>query len=162
LTSQTQIIENHHKHMKKTVLELVLGAGLGLIILSTTQVSAQPLTMDSPTGNLTGEIDISIDPAEPLPANGTSTISTEGATDTDLNGFPPEGVNVIISSDTVTVTNQTVDIGTSEEEGSEPDGGSEEGSESGSGSDETTESDGGFEEESETGGGSGEEDDEEF
>jgi hypothetical protein len=148
--------------MKKTVLELVLGAGLGLIILSTTQVSAQPLTMDSPTGNLTGEIDISIDPAEPLPANGTSTISTEGATDTDLNGFPPEGVNVIISSDTVTVTNQTVDIGTSEEEGSEPDGGSEEGSESGSGSDETTESDGGFEEESETGGGSGEEDDEEF
>jgi hypothetical protein len=148
--------------MKKTVLELVLGAGLGLIILSTTQVSAQPLTMDTPTGNLTGEIDISIDPAEPLPANGTSTISTEGATDTDLNGFPPEGVNVIISSDTVTVTNQTVDIGTSEEEGSEPDGGSEEGSESGSGSDETTESDGGFEEESETGGGSGEEDDEEF
>jgi hypothetical protein len=148
--------------MKKTVLELVLGAGLGLIILSTTQVSAQPLTMDTPTGNLTGEIDISIDPAEPLPANGTSTISTEGATDTDLNGFPPEGVNVIISSDTVTVTNQTVDIGTSEEEGSEPDGGSEEGSESGSGSDETTESDGGFEEESETGGGSGEGDDEEF
>ncbi len=112
--------------------------------------------MDTPSGNLTGEIDISIDPAEPLPANGTSTISTEGATDTDLNGFPPEGVNVIISSDTVTVTNQTVDIGTSEEEGSEPGGGSEEGSESGSGSDETTESDGGFEEESETGGGSGE------
>ena len=156
MTSRTQIIENHHKYMKKTVLELALGAGLGLIILSTTQVSAQPLTMDTPSGNLTGEIDISIDPAEPLPANGTSTISTEGATDTDLNGFPPEGVNVIISSDTVTVTNQTVDIGTSEEEGSEPGGGSEEGSESGSGSDETTESDGGFEEESETGGGSGE------
>ena len=102
--------------MKKTVLELVLGAGLGLIILSTTQVSAQPLTMDTPTGNLTGEIDISIDPAEPLPANGTVTISTEGATDTDMNAFPPEGVAVIISSDTVTVTNQTVDIATAEEE----------------------------------------------
>ena len=69
-------MENHHKHMKKTIVELVLGAGLGLIILCTTQVSAQPLTMDTSTGNLTGEIDISIDPAEPLPANGTVTIST--------------------------------------------------------------------------------------
>jgi len=138
--------------MQKTILELVLGAGLGLIILSTSQVSAQPLTMDTPTGNLTGEIDISIDPAEPLPANGTSTISTEGATDTDLNGFPPNGVYVIISSDTVTVTNQTVDIGTSEEEGSE----SDEGIESGSSSDEATESDGGSEEGSETGGSSDE------
>ena len=128
--------------MKKTIVELVLGAGLGLIILCTTQVSAQPLTMDTSTGNLTGEIDISIDPAEPLPANGTATISTEGAADTDLNGFPPDGVYVIISSDTVTVTNQTVDIGTSEEEGSE--------------SDEATESDGGSEEESETGGSSDE------
>lgn len=146
--------------MQKTILELVLGAGLGLIILSTTQVSAQPLTMDTPTGNLTGEIDISIDPAEPLPANGTATISTEGATDTDLNGFPPDGVYVIISSDTVTVTNQTVDIGTSEEEGSESDTESVEGFESGSGSDEATESDGGSEEGSETGGGSDEEDEE--
>ncbi|MGI0045120.1 MAG: hypothetical protein ACRD47_15555, partial [Nitrososphaeraceae archaeon] len=121
---------------------------LGLIILSTTQVSAQPLTMDTPTGNLTGEIDISIDPAEPLPANGTSTISTEGAIDTDLNGFPPEGVYVIISSDTVTVTNQTVDIGTADEEEqeseplvepqqvTEPEGGSEEESEPEGGSEE--------------------------
>jgi len=142
--------------MQKTILELVLGAGLGLIILSTTQVSAQPLTMDTPTGNLTGEIDISIDPAEPLPANGTATIITEGATDTDLNGFPPDGVYVIISSDTVTVTNQTVDIGTSEEEGSESDGGSDEGIDSGSGSDEATESGGGSEEGNETGGGSDE------
>jgi hypothetical protein len=134
--------------MQKTILELVLGAVLGLIILSTTQVSAQPLTMDTPTGNLTGEIDISIDPAEPLPANGTSTISTEGAIDTDLNGFPPEGVYVIISSDTVTVTNQTVDIGTADEEEqeseplvepqqvTEPEGGSEEESEPEGGSEE--------------------------
>jgi hypothetical protein len=33
-----------------------------------------------------------------------------------MSAFPPEGVYVIISSDTVTVTNQTVDIGTAEEE----------------------------------------------
>ena len=68
-------------------------------------MSAQPLTKD--TGNVT-EVDISIDPAEPLPENGTVTIRTEGATDTDMSAFPPEGVYVIISSDTVTVTNQTV------------------------------------------------------
>ena len=94
----------------------VLSIGLGLFLICTVQVSAQPLTKDAPTGNVTGEVDISIDPAETLPANGTVTISTEGATDTDMNAFPPEGVYVIISSDTVTVTNQTVDIGTSDEE----------------------------------------------
>jgi hypothetical protein len=99
----------------KTYLGLLLIIGLGLFILGTMQVSAQPLTKDSSTGNVT-EVDISIDPAEPLPANGTVTISTEGATDTDMNAFPPEGVYVVISSDTVTVTNQTVDIGTAEEE----------------------------------------------
>jgi hypothetical protein len=108
-------------------LEFVLSTGLGLILLSTIQVSAQPLTKDTLTGNVT-EVDISIDPAEPLPANGTVTINTEGATDTDMNAFPPEGVYVIISSDTVTVTNQTVDIGTAEdaEEETEPEGESQE------------------------------------
>ena len=94
----------------------VLSIGLGLFLICTVQVSAQPLTKDAPTGNVTGEVDISIDPAETLPANGTVTISTEGATDSDMSAFPPEGVYVIISSDTVTVTNQTVDIGTSDEE----------------------------------------------
>jgi hypothetical protein len=119
----------------KTTLELLLITGLGFVILSTTQVSAQPLTKDSSTGNVT-EVDISIDPAEPLPANGTVTISTEGATDTDMNAFPPEGVYVIISSDTVTVTNQTVDVGTADEEEdeTESDGGSVEGTESDEGS----------------------------
>ena len=104
--------------MKKLSLEIVsvLSTGLGLFLLSTMQVSAQPLVKDTPTGNLTDGVDISISPAEPLPANGTISISTEGATDTDMNAFPPEGVAVIISSDTVTVTNQTVDIATAEEE----------------------------------------------
>ena len=61
--------------MKITSLEFVLGGGLGLLILSTLPVSAQPLTKDTPGGNVT-EADISIDPAEPLPANGTVTIGT--------------------------------------------------------------------------------------
>ena len=105
--------------MKKVALEFVsvLITGLGLFLLSTIQVSAQPLVKDQP-GTMDG-VDISINPEEPLPANGTVSISTEGATDTDMNAFPPEGVTVIISSDTVTVTNQPVDIATDEGDGDE-------------------------------------------
>jgi hypothetical protein len=101
--------------MKKVALEFVsvLIIGLGLFLLSTIQVFAQPLVMNTP-GN------ISINPEEPLPANGTVSISTEEATNTDMTGFPPEGVSVIISSDTVTVTDQPVDIAT--DEGDETDG----------------------------------------
>jgi hypothetical protein len=94
----------------------ILITGLGLFLLSITQVSAQPLVKDTPIGNITEGVDISISPAEPLPANGTISISTAGATDTDMNAFPPEGVTVIISSNTVTVTNQPVDIATAEED----------------------------------------------
>jgi hypothetical protein len=104
--------------MEKVSLEFVsvLSTGLGLFLLSTIQVSAQPLVKDTATGSLTEGVDISINPEEPLPANGTVSISTEGATDTDMNVFPPEGVTVIISRDTVTVTNQAVDIATAEGE----------------------------------------------
>ena len=106
--------------MKKVAINSasVLSIGLVLVLLSTVQVSAQPLVKDTPTGNLTGG-DISISPEEPLPANGTISISTAGATDTVMNAFPPEGVTVIISSDTVTVTNQPVDIATAGEEAGE-------------------------------------------
>jgi hypothetical protein len=97
--------------MKKVSLGFVsvLSTVLGLLLLSTIQVSAQPLVPSSPTGTLSDGINISINPEEPLPANGTVSISTEGATDTDMNVIPPEGVSVIISNDTVTVTNQIVD-----------------------------------------------------
>jgi hypothetical protein len=104
--------------MKKVSLKLaiVLSTGLGLFLLSTIHVSAQPLVPSSPTGTLTEGVNISINPEEPLPANGTVSISTEGVTDTDMNVLPPEGVTVVIENDTVTVTNQTVDIETAEEE----------------------------------------------
>ena len=139
--------------MKKQYLELVLIVGLGLFLVSIAQVSAQqPLSKETLSGNVT-EADISIDPAAPLPANGTVTISTEGATDTDMTGFPPAGVYVIISSDAVTVTNQPIDVGTAEEGGggTESGGGSDEGTESGGGSDEGTESGGGSDEGTESG-----------
>jgi hypothetical protein len=104
--------------MKKVYLESasVLSIGLVLVLLSTVQVSAQPLVTSTPTGTLTDGVNISIDPGEELPANGTVSISTEGAIDSDMNVFPPEGVTVVISNDTVTVTNQAVDIATAEEE----------------------------------------------
>jgi hypothetical protein len=103
-------------YIKKVSLDSVsvLSIGLVLVLLSTVQVSAQPLVKDTPTGTLT-DGGISINPEESLPANGTVSISTQGATDTDMNAFPPEGVTVIISSDTVTVTNQPVDIATADE-----------------------------------------------
>jgi hypothetical protein len=117
--------------MKKVSLEFVsvLSTGLGLLfLLSTIQVSAQPLVTDG--GN------ISINPGEPLPDNGTVSISTEGATDTDMNAFPPEEVTVIISRDTVTVTNQAVDIATAEGE-DEDNGGGGDGNGNGNGGGDT-------------------------
>ena len=99
-----------------TVFVSVLITGLGLYLLSAIQVSAQPLVTSTPPGTSTQGVNISIDPGESLPANGTVIISTEGAIDSDMNVFPPEGVTVLISNDTVTVTNQTVEIGTADED----------------------------------------------
>jgi hypothetical protein len=109
--------------MKKVFLESasVLSAGIVLLLLSTIDASAQPLVKDTPTGTLT-DGSISISPEEPLPANGTVSISTEGVTDTNMNVIPPEGVSVIISSDSVTVTNQAVDIETADEDEGDEEG----------------------------------------
>jgi hypothetical protein len=104
--------KTYHDYMKKVVSVLI--TGLILFLLSTIQVSAQPLVMNTPTN-------IAINPEEPLPANGTVSISTEGAIDTDMNVIPPEGVTVVIENDTVTVTNQTVDIATAEDEDEDED-----------------------------------------
>jgi hypothetical protein len=108
----------YHDYMKKVSIEFVsiLITGLGLILPSTIQVSAQPLVTSTPTGTSTEGVNISINPDESLPANGTVSLSTQGAIDSDMNVFPPEGVTVVISNDTVTVTNQTVDIETADEE----------------------------------------------
>jgi hypothetical protein len=110
--------------MKTVSLGLVsvLSTGLVLFLLSTLQVSAQPLVMNTPTGSMTDGANISINPQEPLPANGTVSISTEGAADTDMNIIPPEGVTVVIENDTVTVTNQTVDIETAEDDSADDTG----------------------------------------
>ena len=55
--------------------------------------------------------DISIDPTATLPVpNGTQTIPTTGATDVDINEFPPIGVTVMIQNDSITVTRNQVSI----------------------------------------------------
>jgi hypothetical protein len=73
----------------------------------------------------------SCQPEEPLPANGTVSISTEGVTDTDMNVLPPEGVTVVIENDTVMVTNQTVDIETADEDEETEENGADEGGDEG-------------------------------
>jgi hypothetical protein len=93
--------------MREMYVLLALGFGLGLFLISSMGTDAQ-LDKEAPTGNLTEDVDISISPGEELPANGTVSVSTEGATDMDINEFPPQGVTVIIQNDTVVVTNNPV------------------------------------------------------
>jgi hypothetical protein len=93
--------------MQGMYVVLVLGFGLGLLLISSIGTNAQ-LDKEAPSGNLTEDVDISISPGEELPANGTVSVSTEGATDMDINEFPPPGVTVIIQNDKVVVTNNPV------------------------------------------------------
>jgi hypothetical protein len=93
--------------MQGMYVVLVLGFGLGLLLKSSIGTNAQ-LDKEAPSGNLTEDVDISISPGEELPANGTVSVSTEGATDMDINEFPPPGVTVIIQNDKVVVTNNPV------------------------------------------------------
>lgn len=93
--------------MQEIYVVLVSGSGLGLLLISSIGAYAQ-LDKETPTGNLTEDVDISISPGEELPANGTVSVSTEGATDMDINEFPPPGVTVIIQNDKVVVTNNPV------------------------------------------------------
>jgi hypothetical protein len=72
--------------------------------------------VDAPTNLINGTtvpggISIDIDPTETIPTNGTVTMSFNGATDTNMNVIPPPGVTVVITADSVTVTNQEVSIG---------------------------------------------------
>ena len=93
--------------MQGMYVVLVLGFGLGLLLVSSIGTNAQ-LDKEAPSGNLTEDVDVSISPGEELPANGTVSVSTEGATDMDINEFPPPGVTVIIQNDKVVVTNNPV------------------------------------------------------
>lgn len=102
-----------------TILIAIATIGFMFTFVKGTTLSLEPkppppLFMNGTATNLTADDkdrDISIDPTADLPANGTQTISTlTGATDVDINDFPPIGVTVLIQNGSVTVTNHTVDI----------------------------------------------------
>ena len=92
-------------------------------------VYAQVLDRDveAPTPGLNGtastelpNVSIDISPLEPLPTNGTVTMSLEDVVDTNMNEIPPQGVTVLISNESVTVTNHEVTIEELEAETEEP------------------------------------------
>jgi hypothetical protein len=81
-------------------------------------VDAQVIVVDEPPTNATEELDVKIDATEPLPPNGTIMVDIAEADDIEINAIPPEGVSVIMTNTTVTVTNSPVEI---EEDGEESD-----------------------------------------
>lgn len=99
-------------------LVLVIAAATATM---TTDSWAQTLSKENPdlvvegqTLNTTADdldIDLTIHPNDNItdPSN-TETISTEGATDIDINDIPDVGRTVIIQNETVTVTGQSVSI----------------------------------------------------
>jgi hypothetical protein len=80
-------------------------------------VNAQVVDVDEPPTNATEELDVKVDATEPLPVNGTIIVDITDADDVDLNALPPEGVSIIVTNTTLTVTNHLVEI--SEEGASE-------------------------------------------
>lgn len=62
------------------------------------------------TASTSPNVSIDISPLEPLPINGTVTMSLDDVVDTNMNEIPPQGVTVIISNESVTVTNHEVSI----------------------------------------------------
>jgi hypothetical protein len=66
--------------------------------------------VDEPPTNATEELDVKIDTTEPLPLNGTVMVDIADADDIDIEAIPPEGISVIVTNTTVTVTNSPVDI----------------------------------------------------
>lgn len=93
-------------------------AGLGSMALLTHMAYAQilekdPLDQIPINGNTTTleEIDVAINPNDGyLPANGTLSIDTTGATDIDIQSMPPAGQTILLTNTTATVTSNPVSI----------------------------------------------------
>jgi hypothetical protein len=110
-------------HVFVLVLVVVIAAAATIATTTATEtVQAQILEKDAPTpiplnGNATSisERDVAIDPLDGvLPANGTLSISMEGATDIDIQSMIPQGMTVVIDNQTATVTSHPVDIAVDE------------------------------------------------
>jgi hypothetical protein len=81
----------------------------------TGNLDAQVVDVDEPPTNATEELDVKIDATEPLPLNGTIMVDISEADDIDIDAIPPEGISIIITNTTVTVTNSPVNIEETEE-----------------------------------------------
>ncbi|MGH9985481.1 MAG: hypothetical protein ACRD8W_16185 [Nitrososphaeraceae archaeon] len=66
--------------------------------------------MDEPLTNATEELDVKVDATEPLPANGTLVVDISEADDIDIDAIPPQGVSIVVTNTTLTVTNNPVEI----------------------------------------------------
>jgi Ca2+-binding RTX toxin-like protein len=85
--------------------------------------SAQVVDVDEPPTNATEELDVKVDATEPLPVNGTIVVDISETHDIDIDAIPPEGVSIVVTNNTLTVTNNPVEI-TEGATGTQPDIGS--------------------------------------
>lgn len=102
--------------MKTETLATVIMASIALTGFQVVNAQVLDRDVEAPTPGLNGtagappNVSIDISPLEPLPGNGTVTMSLEDVVDTNMNEIPPQGVTVIISNEAVTVTNHDVTI----------------------------------------------------
>jgi hypothetical protein len=102
--------------MKIEILATVIMASITLVGFQVVYAQVLDRDVEAPTPGLNGtagaspNVSIDISPLEPLPSNGTVTMSLEDVVDTNMNEIPPSGVTVIISNEAVTVTNHEVII----------------------------------------------------
>src|SRR5215204_29729 len=79
------------------------------LLVSNPVVNAQLVVMDETPTDPTEELDVKIYPTEPLPANGTVIVDITEADDIDIETIPPEGVTVVMTNTTITVTNEDIE-----------------------------------------------------
>jgi hypothetical protein len=102
--------------MKTQTLATVIMISIALTSSQVVYAQVLDRNVEAPTPGLNGtaspppNVSINISPLDPLPTNGTVTMSLEDVVDTNMNEIPPQGVTVIISNEAVTVTNHDVTI----------------------------------------------------
>src|ERR687892_2042139 len=113
--------------MKIETLATIIMASIAITSFQVVYAQVLDRDIEAPTPGLNGttsappNVSIDISPLEPLPINGTVTMSLEDVVDTNMNEIPPQGVTVIIRNESVTVTNHEVTIEESELEPEESD-----------------------------------------
>ena len=102
--------------MKIETLATVIMISMALTGFQVVYAQVLDRNVEAPTPGLNGtasappNVSINISPLDPLPTNGSVTMSLEDVVDTNMNEIPPQGVTVIISNEAVTVTNHEVTI----------------------------------------------------